>query len=378
LLGLPQLPVLHDTYGAILCLIGLIAQLFTGRRLRIPASLNYAAASFVALLFCLFGEQLIPPWWFPLPFRYTNDWVPGLILIWNLFTMTTAVLFLTLGRVPNFKPERRQFLRVSTATACAIPAVVFGGAIITRKDFKINEIDFMFPNLPKDLRGLRLLQISDIHIGAFFSCKDLARVVDASNGLKPDLTFITGDLITTAQDPLDACLLELSRLRSATGVWGCMGNHEMYAKAESYTKARAAELGMDFLRFERRTLSFGASRLNLLGIDFQHWWEAVDGLENLVSKDTFNLLLAHTPEVFPKVAGKGVQLTLSGHTHGGQINLELFGVNLNVVDLATKYTKGLYTVPGSSIYVNSGLGTIGVPMRIGAPAEISVIRLCNS
>jgi uncharacterized protein len=157
-----------------------------------------------------------------------------------------------------------------------------------------------------------------------------------------------------------------------------MGNHEMYANAESYTKARAAELGMDFLRFERRTLSFGDSRLNLLGIDFQHWWDAVDGLENLVSKDTFNLLLAHTPEVFPKVAGKGVQLTLSGHTHGGQINLGLFGANLNVVDLATKYTKGLYTVPGSSIYVNSGLGTIGVPMRIGAPAEISVIRLCNS
>ncbi len=292
--------------------------------------------------------------------------------------MTTAVLLLILGRIPDFKPERRQFLRGSTAAACAIPAVVFGGAIITRKDFKINEIDLNFPDLPKDLRGLRLLQISDIHIGAFFSRKDLARVVDASNGLKPDLTFITGDLITTAQDPLDTCLQELSRLRSATGVWGCMGNHEMYAKAESYTKARAAELGMDFLRFERRTLSFGDSRLNLLGIDFQHWWEAVDGLENLVSKDTFNLLLAHTPEVFPKVAEKGVQLTLSGHTHGGQINLELFGANLNVVDLATKYTKGLYTVPGSSIYVNSGLGTIGVPMRIGAPAEISVIRLCNS
>ena len=80
----------------------------------------------------------------------------------------------------------------------------------------------------------------------------------------------------------------------------------------------------------------------------------------------------------PKTAGKRFQLTLSGHTHGGQINLELLGANLNIVDLNTKYTKGLYTLKGSQIYVNSGLGTIGVPVRIGAPPEISVIRLCNS
>jgi len=375
---LPQLSFLRDTYGTILCLTGVAAQVFAGRRLRVSPRLNYGLALLVTVLYCLFGDQMIPALWYAVPAIYARDWIPGLISVWNLLTISAAILILVGHRLPHFNAERRKFLRISTAAAFAVPTAVLGAGIVTRKDFQVNEVDIKIPDLPKDLRGLRLLQISDIHLGAFFSRKDLARVVDASNGLRPDLAFITGDLITTEEDPLDTCLLELSRLRSATGVWGCMGNHEMHARVQRYTKARARELGMDFLRFEQRSLKFGNSRLNLLGVDYQNWRLNMPKIDELLSKDTFNLLLAHTPEVFPDAAAKGVQLTLSGHTHGGQINLELLGANLNVVDLDTKYTKGLYTLSGSSIYVNSGLGTIGVPLRIGAPPEITVIRLCNS
>jgi hypothetical protein len=93
---------------------------------------------------------------------------------------------------------------------------------------------------------------------------------------------------------------------------------------------------------------------------------------------SFNLLLSHNPDVFPVAAAKGFDLTLSGHTHGGQINFEILGRNLNITDFFTPYTKGLYTQPTSSIYVTSGLGTIGMPVRLGAPPEITLIRLCNS
>lgn len=89
-------------------------------------------------------------------------------------------------------------------------------------------------------------------------------------------------------------------------------------------------------------------------------------------------MLSHNPDVFSIAAKKGFDLTLAGHTHGGQINVEILGENLNVADFFTPYTKGLYTAGGSSVYVNSGLGTIGVPVRIGAPPEITFIRLCSS
>jgi predicted MPP superfamily phosphohydrolase len=82
--------------------------------------------------------------------------------------------------------------------------------------------------------------------------------------------------------------------------------------------------------------------------------------------------------VFPVSARKGFQLTLAGHTHGGQINIEVANTNLNIVDFVTPYTKGLYQKPGSSLYVTSGLGTIGVPVRLGAPPEITLLRLCAS
>jgi predicted MPP superfamily phosphohydrolase len=202
--------------------------------------------------------------------------------------------------------------------------------------------------------------------------------VDACNNLRGDMVFVTGDLITTAKDPLDDCILELSKLKSGTGIWGCMGNHEMYAKVQRYTKERAAAFGMDFLRYEGRSARFGNSKISLIGVDFQKGDVELPGIDGLLDPEAFNVLLSHTPEIFPTAHKKGFQLTLSGHTHGGQINLELAGANLNLVDLATPYTKGLYWLNGSAIYVNSGLGTIGVPVRIGAPAEISVIRLCNS
>jgi len=301
------------------------------------------------------------------------------LLWWWLMAAIAIALFLRNRMPQKFQSERRAFLTASTTALCAAPAIALGAGVIFRKDFHINEIDISIPNLPKDLEGLRLLQLSDIHIGEFFSEQDVARVVDASNGLRADLVFITGDLITTKWDPLDRCLLQLARLRSASGLWGCLGNHELYSKVQNYTTAKARELGIRFLRREAVPLRFGNARINLVGVDYpKHRERYLAGVEQLVSSDSFNLLLSHTPEVFPVAAKQGFDLTLSGHTHGGQINLELFGKNFNLVDLDTPYTRGLYNLGSSRIYVNSGLGTIGVPIRLGAPPEISVIRLCNT
>jgi hypothetical protein len=324
-------------------------------------------------------ENMIPAVRRMLPAAYRADWIPALLALWWLCIIWAGILMLLRGRVPAFRSDRREFLKKTTAVLCVTPAAVLATAVITRKNFHIKEIDLTFPNLPKDLQGLRLLQLSDIHIGTFFTANDLARAVDESNNLRADLAFITGDLITTRGDPLDRCLLELRRLRSTSGIWGCMGNHERFAKVQNYTQAEARKFDMHFLRHEAAALNFGDHRINIAGVDYQpRHTTYLENVEELISKDSFNLLLSHNPDVFPVAAKKGFDLILAGHTHGGQINVEILGENLNVADFFTRYTKGLYTSNGSSVYVNSGLGTIGVPVRIGAPPEITLIRLCSS
>ena len=119
--------------------------------------------------------------------------------------------------------------------------------------------------------------------------------------------------------------------------------------------------------------------MNLVGVDYQPLHsDYLVGTEELVSVGDFNLLLSHNPDVFPVAASKGFDLVMAGHTHGGQINVEILDHNLNAADFLTPYTKGLYTQTASSIYVNSGIGTIGIPIRLGSPPEITLLRLCAS
>lgn len=374
-------PFLRTLPSVIFLGAGVVSQIYVARRLRIRPILNWSLLAFEALLFLAGQESLYPLVLHFFPSGYTPVFTSGALILWS-WILTAAAIVLSLKKrfsEPRFQPERRAWLTASAAALCAAPAVVLSTGILTRKNFDVREVNLKFPNLPKDLHGLRLLQISDIHMGDFFSANDLARAVGAANELRADIAFVTGDLITTKWDPLDACLRELARLRASSGVWGCLGNHEMHARVENYTAAKALEFDMRFLRHQAVPLTFGQSRINLVGVDHQRRERPyLEHVEELVEPGTFNLLLSHNPDVFPIAARKGFELTLAGHTHGGQINLEIAGSNLNIADLVTPYTKGLYQLANSSLYVNSGLGTIGVPVRIGAPPEITLIRLCDS
>jgi len=355
--------------------LGIGAQIYLARLLSLPRTV---VRLFVA---CQVLLQLFA--WEPLSHSiHGRAGLPaGLMSIWWWSITPVAVVVWLWRRFPGkpFDPGRRAILRTSVGALAAAPAVALGVGIITRKDLTIREVSMKFANLPKDLQGLRLVQLSDIHMGAFYSAADLRRAVDAANHLRADLMLVTGDLISDRYDPLDQCLLELKRLRAASGVWGCMGNHEMHAKVEAYTERKARALGLRFLRQEMEMLRFGAAKLNLVGVDHQkRTLPYLAHTAGMVAPDAFNLLLSHNPDVFPVAEKQGFQLTISGHTHGGQINLGLLGNNYNVVDLITPFTKGDYHINDSSLYVNSGLGTIGVPVRLGAPPEVTLITLCNS
>lgn len=279
----------------------------------------------------------------------------------------------------TYSPGRRRLIRAAGAAAIGAPFAAAGfGAIIERTNFQIKEIDLPVPGLHPDLEGLRVGQLSDLHVSPWLSVRDLGRVVDMLNDLKPHLTVVTGDLITQVGDPLDDAIRELARLRADAGILGCLGNHEVYAQCQNYTARQAQRYGIEFLRHENRLLHWGRGAINVAGVDYQRSERIRPYLlnaEKLVVPGVANLLLSHNPDVFPTAVRKGYDAMLAGHTHGGQVTVEILNQTLNLARFGTPYVAGLYRLDGRSCYVTAGIGTITVPVRLGAPPEITLARL---
>ena len=281
------------------------------------------------------------------------------------------------AKAPRFQASRRAFFQAAGAGMCLVPVAGTAFGIVRRNQFRVNEVRVPIPNLQKDLDGLRIVQVTDIHLSPFLSEMEFARVIDMANETRADLALVTGDLITRRGDPLDACLHQLSRLRADAGVLGCLGNHEVYAEAENYVTTHARRMGIKFLRQQAEVLQFGSARINFAGVDYQkmHSKYLVDA-EQMIVPGLLNVLLSHNPDVFPVAAAQGYDLTVAGHTHGGQVDVEILHQHLNVARYFTSYVQGLYQEGNSSIYVSNGIGTIGVPVRLGAPPEVSLLHLC--
>ena len=296
--------------------------------------------------------------------------------------LALRVLFRALAKMvgaTEFDPGRRRVLNAAGNLAMAAPfAALSYGALVGRLDFRVREVDVPIPGLPADLDGLRLLHLSDIHLSAFLSEAELARVIDAANGLHPHLAAVTGDLISAAGDPIDACIRQLARLKTDAGILACMGNHERFAQIENYTAAAGARAGIHFLRGESRPVRFGDATLHIAGVDYQPLFQKANyllGADRLVAPGETNLLLSHNPDVFPVAARQGYNLMLAGHTHGGQVSVEILDQAINPARFLTPYVYGLYRQGPAAAYVTRGIGTIGIPARIGAPPEISLLRL---
>jgi uncharacterized protein len=306
-------------------------------------------------------------------------WVEAAALVIAILSIS-AYLYAWLARRPAqvFDPGRRRLMGLAQVSIVSAPVLAAGyGIFHERHAVGLKEVKIEIPGLPKDLDGLRIAQLSDIHRSVFLSRKELDHAVAMANEARPNLTVVTGDLITRRGDPLDDCLDSLKALRSDAGIYGCHGNHEIYGQCMEYATAQGARRGMRFLRSAAEPLRFGSAELNLAGVDHQRISRPyLVGAEELVKPGVLNVLLSHNPDVFPVAAGKGFQLTLSGHTHGGQINVEILNDNLNLARFFTPYVLGVYRQGGAAIYVTPGLGTVGVPLRLGARPEVAVIRLC--
>lgn len=377
-----------------------------GTWLKIPAAL-WMASMATAVAGILMGMRPVHR---RLPQNGLFDWLHAIGLGWAIITTMACVLYLLVRWLDSrsaHSPDRRRLLGLATAPILSAPAVILGYGVLGRNRFSLQTVDIAIQNLPKDLVGLRLVQLTDIHMSPFLTAPDLEHIVGMANETNPHIALVTGDLITMRRDPIDHCLRILSRLRASNGVYGCHGNHEIFASIEDYVTREGARFGIRFLRSQSAQLRFGGANLNLAGVDYQRMGRPyLKGTERLLQPSSVNILLSHNPDVFPTAARMGYDLTVAGHTHGGQITVEILNQYANVARFFTRYVSGLYRqdrafeeqaqngasarlgnhvdlLPGgprralcASIYVSRGLGTVGVPARLGAPPELTLLRLC--
>ena len=232
------------------------------------------------------------------------------------------------------------------------------------------------------LRGLsapvRLVHVSDLHLGPLADRAALREALDRVAALAPDLVCVTGDLVDSPATDLDAWMPELARLTARHGVFAVLGNHDRRAGADRVAAALARWSDWRLLRDEVATIEVAGSRLHLVGLEERPEGRAADALPDLVARvpggEPF-VVLAHRPSVLPVAAAVGVPLVLAGHTHGGQLAVP--GVpQLNLARLLQMgFEAGCYVRDRTLLHVNRGLGTSGQRVRIGVPREISVLTL---
>jgi predicted MPP superfamily phosphohydrolase len=346
-----------------------------GRALR---GVYYALVAYMILIV----PQLVVPWHGVFS-SLSLTWMLAATMFWLMVLISFGIWVKLHGRVDakaeSMNPSRRAFLRVAAPIVAFAPSVVVAsGMVRARSAPDLKEVNIRIRGLHPDLNGIRIAQLTDIHFGPFFGKRDLERAVAMANEAKPHVMLITGDLITRHGDDLHGCLNILKSVHGEAGVWACHGNHEQYAGVEDEATRLGARQGIHYLRGSSEILRFGQAKLNLSGIDYHSLGdEPLNGAEEWLASDALNVLLSHTPAAFDRAAELGFDLTISGHTHGGQVTLPLGSENLTFTRLYTPYIHGLYRKDGKQLYVSSGLGTVAVPVRIGADPEVTLIRLCG-
>ncbi len=272
---------------------------------------------------------------------------------------------------------RRRFLdMLATATPALLTGAGVGYSRTQLREFRIRPIDVALPGLPPELDGLRIALVSDLHVGTFTNGQTVKRVVEETNRLDVDLVLLPGDLINNALADLSDALDAVSNMQSRHGAYLCVGNHDLIEDGAKFIRRVKARVPL--LVNESRIVRIRGRIVQLLGLpwnrDETRIANSVRHLAQQIAPDAFPILLAHHPHAFDTAAAVGIPLTVSGHTHGGQLML---GGAVGFGPLMYRYWSGLYRKPapnGASLVVSNGVGN-WFPLRIGAPAEIIHLTL---
>src|SRR5579862_745504 len=240
--------------------------------------------------------------------------------------------------------------------------------------FSVNEERIWLDALPNAFHGLRIVQISDIHHGLFLPEEWLSEAVRQANRLNPDIIALTGDFVTYSRRNIGPAAELLGRLRARYGVYAVLGNHDFRVDADAITQALRRQ-HIDVLRNRHIALWFGGESVYLAGVDDYGYGADLRRAMRGVPPEAAAILLAHNPRVIHLASRHNVSLVLSGHTHGGQVNLPLLGTVYGRSPERLRYKIGWDRMGATQIYVSRGIGTIVLPWRLRCPAEITHLEL---
>lgn len=372
------------------------------RRGRFATMVSVIISSWM-LLNVYVGERLLAPGTLPIGWRVTG-WAGILLLALG------PVAALWAGRAERLPAKRVVEVAGFTAMGLSSLLIVFalagdvlharawlgaggfrvavvGGALVVlaiglwraRRPAVVRVVDVPITGLPSDLEGFRIVQLSDLHVGPTLKRDFVQRVVNTANGLDPDLIALTGDVADGFPPALRDDVAPLAGLRAPHGKYFVTGNHEYYWDAAAWLH-ELERLGFNLLVNAHRVIQHGTARLVLAGVTDLSASSGVSGHRSDPAaavagapESDVRVLLAHQPKSAFAARAAGYDLQLSGHTHGGQY----FPFNV-LVRLFQPFVAGLHRLEAMWLYVSRGTGYWGPPLRLGAPAEITLIQLTRA
>lgn len=348
------------------------------------ANRNYSFVFSLAALLILF---LLPKLVIVI-FHAVEDLLQGLRWLWSRWAP---------GADAGGEPISR--LRFVSQLGLALAAIPFGavlyGVTKGRRNFKIQNELVRSGKLPAAFDGLRIVQISDMHLGSFPLSSDIVRIgVDLINEQDPDLILFTGDMVNDYSEEAEPWLETLAGLKARMGKYSILGNHD-YSDYAKWTDAAAKRANLQRLIQHQKRIGFrplldehvliekDGEHIDLIGVQnwgvrFQQYGDLRKALSG-TDPSRFRLLMSHDPTHWEaQVQQERIDLTLSGHTHGAQFGITIAGQTYSPAQWVYKQWAGMYERDGMHLYVNRGFGFIGFPGRVGMPPEITVIELRRS
>jgi len=290
----------------------------------------------------------------------------------------------TTSRFKEFDASRRTFIRRSMY---GLTAASFGGSaygfLVEKSNHEFTKATFPIPGLPPALEGFTITLISDIHSSPFMLKEEMKEYVRVVNSISSDMIVVDGDFVNSNLNEVYPFAEAFSDLTAPNGVYGVMGNHDFYNSNPELVAKEVDDCGIKLLRNDKTIIDKGGGKFYLVGVDDVGRARSVpvklDEAIGLAPLNIPRILLCHRPYYIEQAAEKNMDLVLSGHTHGGQVVLGRFGdVVFAPASFASRYVWGKYRFGKTQMYVSRGIGTVGLPIRLNCPPEITQITLTHA